>query len=267
MGAHNEQQSEHSAGTMSTEGDPSGRSRSAPAHAAGGRPPDLSADVADAIIAVRGRLGVFDRLDPSTTALVVIDMQNFFVAPGAALEVAAARDIVPNINRLAGSMRAAGATVAWIRMTFEPNELADNWTAFLPVNGGEHGSTTFRAIEPGQPGHELWEHLAVEDTDLIVDKRRFSAFIQGSSNLQELLDERRIDTLVIVGTLTNVCCESTARDAMMLNYRVVMVDDATATLTDAAHRAALDNVAMFFGEVATTEHVVAIVAAQAERLG
>lgn len=216
----------------------------------------------DAIIGVRGRLDVIDELDPSTTALVVIDMQNFFVAPGAALEVAAAREIVPNINRLAAAMRRAGGVVAWIRMTFQPDELSDHWTAFLPVNGGAEGPATFAAIEPGQPGHELWHLLDVDGSDLVIDKRRFSAFIQGSSNLQEMLDERGIDTLVIVGTLTNVCCESTARDAMMLNYRVIMVDDGTATLTEAAHRAALDNIAMFFGEVQTTDHVVAMLATE-----
>lgn len=231
--------------------------------ASSGRSPNLSADVVDAIIAARGQLSVVAELDPATTALIVIDMQNFFVAPGAALEVAEARRIVPNINRLAASMRDAGGTVAWIRMTFEPNELAANWTSFLPVNGGNDGAATFRAIEPGQPAHELWELLDVDGSDLVVDKSRFSAFIQGSSKLQELLDERGIDTLVIVGTLTNVCCESTARDAMMLNYRVIMVDDANATLTEAAHRAALDNVAMFFGEVQTTEHVAALLAVSA----
>jgi ureidoacrylate peracid hydrolase len=220
------------------------------------RPPNLSADVVEAIVDVRGGLGVVDRIDPASTALIVIDMQNFFVAPDAALEVPAARDIVDNINRLAVSMRAVGGTVAWIRMTFEPNELADNWTAFLPVNGATKGPSTFRDIEPGQPGHELWPLLDVGASDLIVDKRRFSAFIQGSSNLQELLDDRGVDTLIIVGTLTNVCCESTARDAMMLNYRVIMIDDGTATISDSAHRAALDNVAMFFGEVQTTDHVV-----------
>src|SRR5680860_1802344 len=99
------------------------------------RAPNLSADVAEAIVEVRGQLGVVHEIDPASTALIVIDMQNFFVAPGSVVEVPTARDIVDNINRLAVSMRAVGGTVAWIRMTFEPNELADNWTAFLPVNG------------------------------------------------------------------------------------------------------------------------------------
>lgn len=230
------------------------------------RPPDLSTDVVDAITSVRGRVRVFDRLEPATTALLVIDMQNFFVEPGAALEVAAAREIVPNINHLAAELRRAGGTVVWVRMTFEPGELETNWTAFLPINGGSDGAATFHAIRPGSHGHRLWDGHEPADSDLIVDKRRFSALIEGSSNLRQLLDERGIDTLIIVGTLTNVCCESTARDAMMLNYRVIMVDDANATLSAAAHRATLDNVAMFFGDVQTTEQVASMLVDVGQRI-
>jgi ureidoacrylate peracid hydrolase len=229
------------------------------------RSPDISADALSIISAARGELRVVHELDPQATALVVIDMQNFFVEPGAPLEVPAARDIVANVNRLAAAMRTAGGTVAWIRMTFDPDEMASTWTAFLPVNGGPDGKKQFQAIEGGRHGHYLWHELDVVDGDLIVDKHRFSAFIQGSSDLRALLDERDVDTLIIVGTLTNVCCESTARDAMMLNYRVLMVDDGNATLTEAAHRSTLDNVAMFFGDVQTTEQVAAMLEAAAVR--
>jgi ureidoacrylate peracid hydrolase len=225
------------------------------------RTPRLSDDVAAAIAEVRGDLRVVHEVDPRSTALVVIDMQNFFVEQGSTLEVPAARDIVANITELAAAMRRAGGTVAWIRMTFDADELTSDWTAFLPVNGGVEGAEPFRAIEAGSHGHELWPGLEIDSADPIVDKHRFSAFIQGSSDLRSLLDERNVDTLIIVGTLTNVCCESTARDAMMLNYRVVMVDDANATISEAAHRATLDNVAMFFGDVQTTEQVVDMLAA------
>ena len=92
--------------------------------------------------------------------------------------------------------------------------------------------------------------------DLMVQKRRFSAFIQGSSDLHKILQERGIDTLIIAGTLTNVCCESTARDAMMLNYRILMVADANATITEEAHRAALMNILFVFGDVQTTKDVI-----------
>lgn len=227
------------------------------------RSPDISADALSIISAARGNVRVVHELEPGATALVVIDMQNFFVEPGAPLEVPAARGIVANVNRLAAATRAVGGTVVWIRMTFDPDELASDWTAFLPVNGGPDGGETFRAIEAGCHGHHLWHELDVATGDLLVDKHRFSAFIQGSSGLRALLDERGVDTLIIVGTLTNVCCESTARDAMMLNYRVLMVDDANATLSEAAHRAALDNVAMFFGDVQTTDQVAAMLAAAA----
>jgi ureidoacrylate peracid hydrolase len=219
--------------------------------------PQVSPHVLESVIAVRGRVHVVDRLDPARTALVVIDMQNFFVEQGQLLEVPAARDIVGNINRLAAATRASGGTVAWVRMTLDHHEL-DVWTAFLPVNGRPESKHEFESLEHDKPAHRLWPELAVEPDDLFVDKTRFSAFIQGSSNLQALLSERDIDTLLIVGTLTNVCCESTGRDAMMLNYRVVMVDDANATLTADMHRATLDNFLTFFGDVQTTEQVLAL---------
>jgi ureidoacrylate peracid hydrolase len=76
-----------------------------------------------------------------------------------------------------------------------------------------------QAFTPGDFGHALYPELDVAEGDLRVRKTRFSALIQGSSDLDALLRARGIDTLIVVGTATNVCCESTARDAMMLNYK------------------------------------------------
>ncbi|MGD9704098.1 MAG: isochorismatase family protein [Acidimicrobiia bacterium] len=221
------------------------------------REPRVSPDVIESVVAVRGRVHVVDELDPARTALLVIDMQNFFVEPGQMLEIAAARDIVPNINELAAATRARGGTVVWVRMTLDSDAL-DAWSVFLSVNGTPESRAAFCSLEHDKPAHRLWPELDAQQTDLFVDKRRFSAFIQGSSDLQQLLDDRGIDTLLIVGTLTNVCCESTGRDAMMLNYRVVMIDDANATVSDAVHRATLDNFLTFFGDVQTTEQVLAL---------
>ena len=216
--------------------------------------PEYPADFIESLIGARERLHVIDRLVPGKTALVVVDMQNFFMEEGQALEVPAARGIVPNINRLARAMRGAGGTVVWIRMTLNDEDL-DQWPVFLPINGRRD---KFRPVAAGEHGNNLWNTLEVMDSDLIVDKKRFSAFIQGSSDLHERLQERGIDTLVIVGTLTNVCCESTARDAMMLNYRVLMVSDANATITEEAHRAALMNILFVFGDVQTTADVISL---------
>ena len=80
-------------------------------------------------------------------------------------------------------------------------------------------------------------------------------------DIDRRLREAGIDTVVIVGTLTNVCCESSARDAMMLNYRLVFVSDANAALTDAEHNATLASILRVFGDVASTDEVIQLFSA------
>ena len=114
------------------------------------------------------------------------------------------------------------------------------------------------ALTDGNEGAELWHDLDVQPEDEITIKRRFSALIQGSSDLGERLTKAGIDTLIITGTATNVCCESTARDAFMLNYRTLMVSDANATSSDEAHNASLNALFNRFADVFTTDEVVAL---------
>ena len=213
---------------------------------------DFPKDFITSVTSARGCLHVIDRLIPEKTALLVVDMQNFFVEEGQALAVPAARDLAPNINRLAQAMRQSGGAVVWIQMTLDEEDL-NRWPVFLSVNGKRE---RFKSVADGEYGHRIWKAMAVSEEDLIVRKRRFSAFIQGSSDLHDILRNKGIDTLIIAGTLTNVCCESTARDAMMLNYRVLMVSDANATVTAEAHRAALMNILFVFGDVQTTDEVI-----------
>src|SRR3972149_336215 len=87
---------------------------------------DLPEDFVSGVIAARDRLHVIDQLIPAKTALLVVDMQNFFVEEGQALEVPAARTLAPNINRLAEAMRRNGGTVIWIQMTMNDEDL-DKW--------------------------------------------------------------------------------------------------------------------------------------------
>lgn len=107
----------------------------------------------------------------------------------------------------------------------------------------------------GSPGHELHDSIAVRDGDLCINKYRYGAFVDGSSDLHRILTEKGVDTVIVSGTLTNVCCESTARDAMMLNYRVFFVSDSTATTSDEEHNATLSTMMMTFADVVTTEEV------------
>ena len=93
--------------------------------------------------------------------------------------------------------------------------------------------------------------------DLKLRKNRFGAFVPGSSNLHAELQTRNVDTVIITGTATNVCCESTARDAMMMNYKTIFVSDGTATFNDDEHNATLGIMLAMFADVMTTEEVVA----------
>jgi ureidoacrylate peracid hydrolase len=213
--------------------------------------------IIDRVIARRGREHVFDNMDPPKTALVVVDMQNAFMLPGVAHALCPmAERIVPNINRLAAAVRATGGTVVWIKTTFTPDALRD-WSTYFEMVTPEQGGRRIAALTANSKGHELWSALEVKASDVVVEKNRFSAFIQGSSELAQVLRSRALDTVLITGTVTNVCCESTARDAMMLNFRTIMISDGNAAVTDEDHRASLCAFYLTFGDVMSTDEVIA----------
>ena len=212
--------------------------------------------VVDRVIAKRGREFVYEDMDPAKTALVVVDMQNAFMLPGVAHALCPmAEHIVPSINRLAESVRETGGTVVWIKTTFTP-EVLKSWSVYYEMASPESGAKRIAALTADSKGHELWSTLDVRSDDLIVEKKRFSAFIQGSSQLAEELRSRGLDTVLITGTVTNVCCESTARDAMMLNFRTIMVTDGNAAVTDEDHSASLASFYLTFGDIMSTDMLI-----------
>jgi ureidoacrylate peracid hydrolase len=146
--------------------------------------------------------------------------------------------------------------VVWIKTTFKDDALR-NWSTYFEMVSQEQAGKRIAALTADSKGHELWGALEVKASDLIVEKNRFSAFIQGSSNLADVLRARSLDTVLITGTVTNVCCESTARDAMMLNFKTIMVSDANAAVTDEDHNASLAAFYLSFGDVMSTDDVIA----------
>jgi nicotinamidase-related amidase len=197
----------------------------------------------------RGRRHAFEQIDPARTALVVIDMVSFFVE-----EMDYCRGIVPNISRLASSLRSAGGTVAWVLPgSNEPSALD------VEFFGAEMAAAFSRSGGEGPVRDRLWHEFEVDDADLLVEKTARSAFFPGRSPLPELLEARGIDTVLITGTVTNVCCESSARDASTLGYRVVMVADANAARRDEDHNATLYTVYRTFGDVRTTADLIALI--------
>jgi ureidoacrylate peracid hydrolase len=115
-------------------------------------------------------------------------------------------------------------------------------------------------LDEASEGFKLLPELGVLPGDLLVKKNKYSAFIPGSSDIDAKLNARAIDTVLIAGTATNVCCESTARDAMMLDYKVIMVSDSTAAFTDEEHAGALNTFMLFFGDLMSTDEVIGRIA-------
>lgn len=219
---------------------------------------DLSipAHVLDRVVARAGRAHPFDVITPAKTAFVVVDMQNHFVKQGFPGEVPMARAIVPAINRLAATLRELGGHVVWIKNT--THDTRESWSVYHDwLMTPERRDRRYASMELGHEGHALWGELDVHGEDAQVVKTRFSAFIQGSSDLEAYLRGRGIDTLLIGGTATHVCCESTARDAMMLNFKVVMVADVLATYDDATQNASLAAFYSNFGDVQTVAEAIA----------
>ena len=214
-------------------------------------PYGMPAYVIERVMAKRGRLNVFDRFDPRKTALLVIDMQNFYVG-----EIPSVLAIIPNINRLAARMRELGGLVMWVGMS-AGSDGESRWHVyhdhfFTPEKGANHRDQ----LSPGHPGHAFHVDLAIAPGDEIVYKSRFSPFIAGASNIQDVLKAHGIENLIVTGTATNMCCESAARDAMMLDYRVVMVADANGARYDDDHMAGLTSFYQSFGDVRTTDEVI-----------
>lgn len=205
----------------------------------------------------RGKLHIYDRIEAPRTALLVVDMQDGFCKPGEASEVPVSRAIVPNINRLAASLRAAGGTVVWISSEFTPEEVR-GWNAFFDnFYAPDRRERVMRSLEPGGTGTPLWKELDVQKNDWTCIKKRFSALIHGASDLEPRLRQAGIDTVLVTGTVTNVCCESTARDAAMRNFQVVMVSDGNAAHSDEDHNNALGALFQVFADVMTTDEVIA----------
>ncbi len=203
-----------------------------------------------------GRLNAYNALDGRKTALVVVDMQNYFVAdgmPGCAPE---ARTIVPNINRLAQATRMAGGTVIWIQteaLIGDPEDWANRKEATSAARWAKRQSLLARS----GAGFAIYPACEVLPEDKIAIKYRYSAFIPYPSELDGQLRKDGIDTLLVTGVATSTCCESTARDAAMWGYRTIMVSDGNADHTDALHNHTLGKFLVTFGDVQTTDELLA----------
>jgi len=194
----------------------------------------------------RGKRHAFNSVDPERVALVVVDMISFFIE-----ENPYARGIVPNVRRLADSVRVTGGVVAWILPATDAPDaariefLGDRVAAVYQQSGGQ-----------GSLRDRLWSEFEVAADDLVVEKRTVGAFFPDGCDLHSLLAERGVDTVLVAGTVANVCCESTVREAANLGYRTIMVADANAATRDADLNATLHTVYRSFGDVRPVSEII-----------
>lgn len=199
----------------------------------------------------RGRRHAFEALDATRTALVVVDMVPFFVE-GDPVRLG----IVPNITAIGEALRHAGGTVAWVLPAVrEPTARS------IELYGPDVATTYARSGGDGPLRDRLWRGLDPHDDDLFVEKTSAGAFFPGRCPLPELLAAREVDTVIVTGTVTSVCVESTVRDASTLGYRVVLVGDGCGDVSDEAHNATLRTVYRSFGDVRSTADVLDLIGA------
>lgn len=205
------------------------------------------------------------RFAPGRAAVVVVDVQNDFCDPAGACgqrgsDTAAAVAMVPRLERFLADARAAGVMVVFIQTTHDESTDSPAWLA-------RRGDAEAGAPDPvstcrtGSWGAEFYR-VAPQPGEPVVVKHRYSAF--AGTNLDVVLRTAGVDSLLLTGVSTNVCVESTLRDGLFAEYRVTLVEDCAASYEAEAHEATCENVARYFGVVATSEEISATWSALAQ---
>ncbi len=219
---------------------------------------EIGQEIVDRVLARRRRYHLFDSLDPAKTAFVIVDMQNTFCQEGSPAEVPASRDICAGINAFNAGLRKLGVKIIWVTHANTGDGERSDWDNFFNVFvADELRQRTIESLAPGERGQRIYDALEVDPADLHVIKNRYSALIPGASSLERMLRGYGVENVLIGGVKTNVCCESTARDAMMLDFKVVMVSDCLAALSDGEHLATLETFIQQFGDVMTGPEALA----------
>jgi len=184
------------------------------------------------------------RLRPSQSCLLVIDMQRYFVDPAGAAYLPSSQAILGNVVHLIETFRNSHRPVIYTRHVHHPAKLdagiLEEWWGDMIIEGTQDS--------------EIAEELAPLESEKVVVKHRYSAFYD--TDLQTVLRVLKIHDLAICGVMTNLCCESTARDAFFRDYRIFFLADGTATASEEMHLASLLNLAYGFACVTTTEDIL-----------
>jgi biuret amidohydrolase len=198
-----------------------------------------------------------EQFQPEKTALIVVDMENDFVAPGAPMETPAGRVMIPQLRRAIEFARETGMRVIYTTHAHRADGCDmgmydDLWPPIASRAG----------LVDGTPGIEIYPEVAPAIGEVVIKKHRYSGFF--GTDLDIILRGSGVDTVVVTGVTTENCCAATARDAMFRDYRVAFLSDATGTFdypdvgqggmsADEVHRATLIVMSVSTADVMNTE--------------
>jgi len=183
-------------------------------------------------------------LNRDKAALLVIDMQNFFLDPDSPTFTCGGSAILPNVKRLIAAFRSANRPVIFTRHVHHPDRL----------DAGIMGWWWEGMCVEGTPESEIYREIAPLPNEKVILKHRYSAFY--NTDLETILRCAKIEDLVISGIMTNMCCESTARDAYYRDYRIFFPADGTGGTNEDMHVASLLNLAYGFSWVTTVDKIL-----------
>ena len=194
-----------------------------------------------------------ERCAPGVAALIIVDVQNDFVSPEGSAgkrgeDVTAAMAMVPNLLRLIDEARRVGLTIVYIRTAHSEWTDTPSW---IYRSSQKSGLNTCRE---GTWGAEFYAGISPLPSERVVIKHRYSAFI--NTDLNTVLKARGIQSVLVCGVATNVCVETTTRDAYMFDYYVTMIDDCSAAYEAKLHMGTLENMRRHFGLVASSNEII-----------
>jgi nicotinamidase-related amidase len=184
------------------------------------------------------------QIRPDKTALLVVDMQHFFLDPDSPTYTCGGPAILPNVKKLLSSFRDARLPVIFTRHVHHPDLL----------DAGIMGWWWQGMCLEGSPESEIHREIAPSPNEKVIDKHRYSAFY--NTDLETILRVLKVEDLVISGVMTNMCCESTARDAYYRDYRVFFPADATGSINEEMHLGSLINLAFGFAWVTSVDTIL-----------
>lgn len=231
--------------------------------------PESKFDIASRIAHVQPLMTLGNKVRASNAALIVIDMQNDFCAPGGLVakggrDVSAAQEMATRLPELIAAARAAGVLIVFVRNVYTTDGnfyLSDVWLEQAARKQGG-GYTSIPVCAEGSWEGDFYGDVRPQPGDVVVTKHRYSAFY--NTDLDTILRANGVRTIIMTGVSTNVCVETTAREGFIRDYYVVLVADGTAAYTPEEHKKTLKDIDRYFGEVTTITELTAIWAERKE---